>query len=405
MKVFNYKVRLNNSKKIIKGTLSSENRQNCIAQLKEQGYTIIQVKENTSKINWSALATAEIVSVKKKDICEFFDQLGFMLYAGMSMYHALETLKTCSTNKAMVHLVGPIAEDVKYGMSFDEALSRSKYIDEATVSQIKAGIDSGDTPKTLDRIVKAIKKELELKSKVITASVYPAFIFTVMIVAMVALMIFVVPTIAKTLVDMGGEMPALTLGVIGLSEFMSKYIAYIVIVIIIMVGTHITLCKRVYKYRFLIHKLTLKIPIIGDIILKLNLVSLCRSLADLQSCGITLSKSLKITSKVMTNEVMIKRVEDVTNLVEVHGLDLSNALERVGGFPSLMSQLILVGVSSGSLTEVLEKIAGQYERDVDNLIARATSMMEPLMMVLIGALVGTVVISMFLPMFSLLDAI
>lgn len=407
MKVFSYKVRDSSSSKVIRGKLKAENKTDCIKMLKDKGYTVLETKESILDFNLDLNKSLNInmVKVKKKDLCEFFDQLSFMLYAGMSMYTALETLRDFSTNKAVVHLVTPIADDVKEGMSFDDSLSKSKYVPENIVHQIKAGIDSGSVSDALNRIVLSLEQELELSSKVVTASIYPAFIGIVMVVVLIVLMIFVVPSMAQQLESMGGDMPGITLFVLGVSEFMQNYILQIIISIVLIVVAFKLIYSKISAFRMLMARLILKVPIIGELTLKLDLSKFCRGLSSLDECGITLSKSLQITNKVIKNGLMSKKVGEVAELVEIHGMDLSSAMAKVGGFPQLMTQLVLVGVSSGNLTEVLNKIAVQYEKDVDALIKRATSMLEPLMIVVIGVVVGTVVISMFLPMFSLLDTI
>lgn len=406
LKTFKYKVKRNEDGKVTKGVLSGvTDRKECVNKLKAKGYTILELQESKLNVDLNKYSSMEIVRVKKKDLCEFFDQLGFMLHAGMSLYSALETLRDFSVNKAVVHLVKPIAEEVKEGLSFDEALGKSKYVPESLTHQIKAGIDSGDVSSALSRIVITLEQELDLQSKVVTASIYPAFIGIVMVVVMFVLMVMVVPSMAGQLVSMGGEMPGITLFVLDISDFLSNYVIHMVVGTLFIVAVYKIAIKKVGVFRLFMAKVKLKMPIIGDLLLKLDLSKFCRGLSSLQSCGITLSKSLQITNKVLVNDLMAKKVAELAELVEIHGMDLSSAMAKVGGFPQLMTQLVLVGVSSGNLTEVLDKIADQYEKDVDALIKRATSMLEPLMIVIIGVCVGTVVISMFLPMFSLLDTI
>ena len=223
-----------------------------------------------------------------------------------------------------------------------------------------------------------------------------------MVVVLWVMMTVVVPSLAKTLVSMGGELPLITKIVIGISNAMSKATPYMIVFIIALVFGYKAAIKN-DAFKFEVDKRKLKIPIVGDMLEKIELSKFCRNLSAMQKSGIALVSSLGIVVSAVKNKKIAKEISKAARLVEISGMNLAAALAKAGRFPPMMLQLIEVGIGSGKITDVLDKIAEQYEKEVDISLKRITSLIEPVMIVVVGILAGTVVISIFLPMFSMVD--
>ena len=231
---------------------------------------------------------------------------------------------------------------------------------------------------------------------------YPIIICIVMVIVLWVMMTVVVPSLAETLVSMGGELPLITKIVIGVSNGMSKSTPYLIMLIIAaVIAYRIAIKNEALKMTVDTNKL--KIPIVGNMLEKIELSRFCRNLSAMQKSGITLVSSLKIVDAAIKNQKTAKEVMKACRLVEISGMNLAAAMARAGKFPPMMLQLIEIGIGSGKITEVLDKIAVQYEKEVDTSLKRITSLIEPILIVVVGLLAGTVVISIFLPMFSMVD--
>ena len=402
MKYFDYIAKNPVNGKKMRGEITGDDKVSAEQSLKSRGITIIEIVPMKDFLNLRQMFYSISMKVKKKDIKDFFDQLSFMLSTNLQLHKALTTLRDFSVSKKQRIIARPIAEDVRKGLSLHNALDESGYFDYATVQQVKSGEESGNVPNSLKRIAQQYEREIEFMGKIKNAMTYPILITIVMIGVLWVLMTLVVPSLADTLSNLGGELPLITKIVIGVSGFMSKSTPFLIVIIIGgFVAFKVMMKQPHFKYR--VDSIKLKIPLIGSLIIKLEMSRFCRNLSAMQKSGITLVRSLNINQAVIKNSFLKKSLEKATKMIEVSGMNLSTALSRTGDFPELMVQLIEVGVNAGQISDVLEKIAYQYEKDIDNSIKRITVLIEPIMIIIVGILAGTVVISLFLPMFSIID--
>ena len=404
MDYFSYKVRNPVSGKIIGGVLTADDMESAEDTLKKRGETIFEIDYMKDVLGLRKLFFDLAGKITKKIACEFFSMLAFLLEAGMSLHEALVSIRDSSINKRLRILTRSIADEVRQGISLSRAMSRTRRFNQSVIEQISAGEDSGDVPDALKRLAKQTENELEFAGKIKSAMMYPVIITVVMVVVLWVLMTVVVPSLSKTLLDMGGELPFVTKIVIGASSLLSKLTPFLLIMVLASIITYRILMKNPY-FKYKSDSFKLKIPIVGIMLLKLEMSRFCRNLYAMQSSGITLVASLKITGAAIRNSHMQTAVLQAAKLVEISGMTLSAALAKTGKWPDLMMQLIDVGVSSGQLCDVLEKIAMQYEKEVDTSLKRISSLIEPIMIVVVGILAGTVVISVFLPMFNLVDVL
>lgn len=404
MEYYEYKTRNKTNGKVFRGIITAEDVESAGEVLKKHGEDVLEI--STMRDFYDLRKTIYNLSTRtnKKTKLEFFSMLKFMLESGMSLYESLINIRDSSIDKSLKNLARTIADEVRQGADLSGAMRKSGQFDIAMVQQINSGEESGNIDDTLGRLTEQIEREIEFKSKIKSAMMYPVIICVVMVIVLWVMMTMVVPSLAETLVSMGGELPLITKIVIGASELMAKSTLYIVIGIIAMViGYRIAVKNTAIKLK--IDGLKLKIPIVGGMIEKIELSRFSRNLSAMQKSGIALVSSLKTVQTAIKNAEISKAVEKAARFVEISGMNLSNALAKAGNFPTMMLQLIDVGINSGQICEVLDKIAMQYEKDVDVGLKRVTSLIEPIMIVVVGLLAGTVVISIFLPMFSMTDSL
>jgi type IV pilus assembly protein PilC len=402
---FKYVVEHPINKKLLRGTITGDSKEIAEKTLKEQGFRIILTEEALDFINIRKTFYNLVNKISKKEIYFFLDELAYMLDANFGLVNALKFKRDgVGGSKKQKILSIPIVEEVEQGTPLYLALEKSGYFDFATVQQIKSGEEAGNVPQALDRVAKQMKRELEFKKNIQNAMIYPIMISVVMVIVLWVLMTLVVPSLAETLVGLGGELPLITKIVIGTSKFMSKSTPFIIVLIIGVIIEYRILMKQ-SRYKYLVDQYKLKIPAIGNILTKLEMSRFCKCLSAMQKSSISLVKSLQITKSVVKNTYIKKDIAKAAKMVELLGSSLAVALTKSGNFPDMMIQQIEMGVNSGNISTVLETIANRYENEVDDSIKRITALAEPIMIVLVGIIAGTVVVSIFLPMFSITDVI
>ena len=402
MEYFEYTVKNHLTGKKSKGIVTSDNIEAAEETLKRRGEDIIEISLMPDLFNIRRKIYNFSTRVNKKTKCEFFSMINWMLESGMSLHESLINIRDTSISKSLRNLAGIAADEVRKGATLSSASRKTNQFDEAVVEQITAGEESGTINNALNRIVAQMEREIEFKSKIKSAMMYPVIICVVMVIVLWVLMTVVVPSLANTLVSMGGELPLITKIVIGVSDFMAASTPFLIVGIILAVIAYRIAVKN-HKFRFAIDTYKLKIPVIGPMLEKIELSRFCSNLSAMQKSGITLVSSLKIVGAAIKNQKIASNVRKACSSVEISGMNLSTALSNAGDFPPMMLQLIEVGIESGQISEVLDRIALQYEKETDVSLKRVTSLIEPVMIIVTGILAGVVVTSIFIPMFSLVD--
>ncbi len=404
MKYFEYKTRNRISDKIFRGIMTADDIESAAETLKRQGEEIVEIDEMRDFFNIRKSIYNLSSKTSKKVLVDFFAMLALLLSSGKSLHETLVDIRDSSENNALKNFSKVIAEEVRKGASLSTALKKSGQVEEALCEQITAGEESGDIIESLKRINAQLVREMEFKSKIKSAMMYPAIISVVMVAVLWVMMTMVVPALAQTLISMGGELPLITKIVIGVSNFLSVATPYMVIgAVLLVIGYKIAVKDMGIRYR--VDTFKLKIPMVGMMLEKIELSRFARNLSAMQKSGISLVRSLAIVEASIKNQAIAEMVKKAHRLVELSGMSLYAALSKSGKFPPMMLQLINSGISSGRICEMLERISEQYEKDTDTQLKRITSIIEPAMIVVVGLLAGTVVISIFLPMFSMVDAI
>ncbi len=378
----------------IKGRSVAQNEQALKSELRRQGVVATRIKQQSRAFKSGG-------RVKAEDIAIFSRQLATMLGAGIPLVQAFEIIGTGHEKPAMQKLVLEIKSDVEGGTSLHEALAKHPlYFDDLFVNLVEAGEQAGALEGLLDKIATYKEKSEALKKKVKKALFYPAAVLVVAVIVTVILLIFVIPEFEELFKGFGDDLPAFTMMVINLSRFVQHQGIFIAAVIGAAAYAFFYFKKRSRRMRQVLDRVSLRIPIIGPILNKAAIARYARTLSTMFAAGVPLVEALESVAGACGNIVYEDAVLKMRDEVST-GQRLQRAMENTGVFPNMVVQMIAVGEESGSLDTMAGKVASFYEEDVDAAVDSMSSLLEPLIMVILGVLVGSLVIAMYLPIFKL----
>jgi type IV pilus assembly protein PilC len=354
-----------------------------------------------SKIRKQSQAMKSGGKVNAADIAVFARQLATMLTAGIPMVQAFEIVGNGNEKPSMQKLVLDIKSDVEGGTSLHESLAKHPlYFDDLFINLVQAGEQAGALESLLDKVATYKEKTEALKKKVKKALFYPAAVLVVAVVVTIILMIFVIPQFEELFKGFGADLPAFTQLIINISKFIQHEGIFIGLVAGGGFWTFGYFYKRSRKLRQTIDKYSLKFPVIGPILNKSAIARYARTLSTMFAAGVPLVEALEsvagATGNIVYEDAVMKMRDEVAT-----GQRLQRAMENTGLFPNMVIQMIAVGEESGSLDTMSGKVANFYEAEVDNAVDAMSSLLEPLIMAVLGVLVGSMVIAMYLPIFKL----
>ncbi|MDT8376157.1 MAG: type II secretion system F family protein [Mariprofundaceae bacterium] len=380
------------------GELDVANKDIATAMLRRQGLGDIKVKKKPIEIE---LFPEKVV---EKDISVFFRQLSTMINAGLPLVQCFELAEKGSEKKALVKLLGSIRMELEGGSPLGETLRKfPKEFDRLTCSLVEAGEQGGILDSILLRLCAYKEKALSLQAKIKSAMVYPVSIIVVAFIVTAVLMIFVIPVFADMFSSFGAELPGPTKITMALSDAFVEY-WYVVLFAPILLVYAIRAIYKTPQGRYQLDKLLLNIPVIGDVLRKGAVARFCRTFSTLSAAGVPILESLDTVAETSGN-VVIEEVILETKQSISQGMTLTAPLEESGIFPVMVTQMISIGEQTGSLEEMLSKIADFYEEEVDTAVDNMTALMEPFIMAFLGVVIGGLVISMYLPIFQMANAI
>ena len=366
------------------------------AQLVRQGITPRTVHKKSKPLFGSGSK-----AIKPQDIAIFTRQMATMMKAGVPLVQSFEIVADGVESVTLRELILSIKEDVASGTGFATSLQKHpKYFDDLFCNLVDAGEQSGSLETMLDRIATYKEKTEAIKAKIKKAMTYPIAVVVVAMIVTGILLVKVVPQFAETFSSFGAELPAFTLFVLGLSEFVQKWWLVILVAMIGGVFAFGQARQRSKTFNEAIDKLTLKLPIIGIIVYNSIIARFARTLSTTFAAGVPLIDALDSVAGATGNSVYEKATYLVRDDVST-GIQLNTSMKKTGIFPSMLLQMTAIGEESGALDEMLEKVAGYYEDQVDNLVDSLTSLLEPLIMSVLGVLVGGLMIAMYLPIFQI----
>jgi type IV pilus assembly protein PilC len=363
------------------------------AELRRQGIAPSRIRKQRDSRRGGRVDTG--------DIAVFSRQLATMLAAGIPLVQAFEIVGNGNEKAAMQKLILDVKADVEGGTSLHEALGKHPlHFDDLYVNLVEAGEQAGALETLLDKVATYKEKTEALKKKVKKALFYPAAVLVVAVIVTVVLLIFVIPQFESLYKGFGADLPAFTQMVINLSRFVQHDGLYIAGVLGATVWAFFYFKKRSRALREFLDRLVLKLPVIGPILNKAAIARYARTLSTMFAAGVPLVEALEsvagATGNIVYENAVLKMRDDVAT-----GQRLQRSMETTGLFPNMVNQMIAVGEESGSLDEMSGKVATFYEAEVDNAVDAMSSLLEPLIMVVLGVLVGSLVIAMYLPIFKL----
>lgn len=396
MNKYNYRAMTKDGKKT-EGVYEGNSRDEVISLIAANGYYPLKIEEVKVKPHIELKFSNR---VKTKDLAVFCRQFYTMLDAGVSITNALDMLKQQTLNKVLQSALEDIEEDVKKGEMLSETMAKFPNIfPQLLISMVQSGEATGNIDEIMLRMSVHFEKENRINNKVRSAMIYPIILSIVAIAAVVGILMFVMPTFKDMFDSEGLVLPLITRALLGLSDFLVKYILFIILFVVILVVALNYYLKTEDGKRQL-SKLKLKIPIFRDVTSKVIVARFSRTLSILLSSGISLIDAIPIVSAVLSNKIAEEELSKVREKV-VRGDGLSGPISETTVFPDMLNSMIKIGEESGSLDSILEKTADFYDEEVEQAILVATEMLSPVLIVVMGVAIGVIVIAIMLPMFDL----
>jgi type IV pilus assembly protein PilC len=385
------------------GTGDSASRDTMADTLVKQGLRPVSIKLASSKKGVGAKLKGFGKKVRLKDLVIFSRQMSTMISAGVPLTRALATMQTQTTNKYFQEVIGGIAHDVEGGVSLGEAFAKYPNVfSEIYVNMIKAGEAGGILDDIMKRLASQVEQDASMRKKIKGAMTYPIVILSVTVIAFFGITMLVLPKIGKILTDLGGpnaKLPVYTKVMLDISAFMQKRGVFVIIAFIIAVYLLFRYIKTPKgKYKF--HVILLKIPILKDIIIKIAIARFARTFASLMTSGVTVLEALQVTGGAIGNKVIQKELAAAAQEVK-NGKQLSEPLSKSKHFPAIVSQMLAIGEETGQTDTILVRVADFYEEEVSTVIDSLASIIEPLMIIVLGAGVGLIAASVMGPIASL----
>src|SRR5215218_6009860 len=386
------------------GEIDADNKQAVAAQLRGKGLIVLDIEERKPANAGDLLARFR--RVKADDLVIATRQLSTMVSSGMSLLRALYVIEEQTESDMLREAFVEVRKDVEAGLSFSDSLAKHPdAFNELYVAMVAAGETGGILESTLQRVATQLEKDAALRRQVRAAMVYPALIISFAFVVLLALITFLVPVFEKVFKDFGGELPAITKFTVAMSHLVTRQ-WYILIAVAVGVVFAFRRWKRSERGRVQWDRLKLKFPMkIGGIVQKVALARFSRTFSGLVSAGVPMLEAIDITGKTSGNKVVEKAMQQVRESVKKGG-SLTQPMTQVPeAFPVMVTQMIGVGEETGALETMMTKVADFYEEQVEAAVKALTSILEPIMILFVGGIVGFIVIAMYLPMFKVYDSI
>ena len=396
MPTFTYTARAVNGE-LKTATIDAPSREEVVAQLRRQRMSVVKVDEETKK-------TKARGSIKMRDIVIFTRQFSTMINAGLPLVQALDILAKQTENKVLADVTRAVVFDVESGHTVADALGKHpNAFSELYVNMVAAGEAGGILDTILMRLATFMEKNDALIRKVKGAMIYPGVIMSVAVIAIAVLLLFVIPVFESMFASVGLALPLPTRVVIGLSQFLKGY-WYLIIAAL---GGGAFLLRKYYASssgKLNIDKMLLKMPVLGDVLRKSAVSRFTRTLGTLISSGVSILDGLEITAKTAGNRVIQDAI--MASRASIAGGDtIAAPLQKSAVFPPMVISMIAVGEQTGGLDEMLSKIADFYDEEVDAAVSGLLSLLEPIMIVFLGVVVGGMVVAMYLPIFDMINAV
>lgn len=400
---YNYSVR-DRAGRLVSGTLDGESPAIIAAKLKQMGYAPVAIDKANAGLKMDIKIPGLGEKVKLKDLAVMSRQFATMINSGLSLLRALTILSEQTDNKKLAGVIGEVRKDVETGNALSTALAKHEAVFPLLmINMTKAGEVGGFLDNAMLQVAENYEAEVKLRGKVKAAMTYPIVVFCMAILGVLTMLLFVVPVFAKLFDGLGGKLPAPTQLLVNLSHLL-KTGAPVLLVLFIAACVVWGKTKRMAQVRNVVDPLKLRLPVFGKLFQKIALARFARNLSTMISSGVPILQGLDIVSQTTGNVVLGRAVMDVQNSVR-KGESLSGPLAGHKVFPAMVVQMMAVGEDTGALDVMLAKIAQFYDQEVEATTEALTALIEPLMIAFLGALIGSMIVALYLPIFSIFKLI
>jgi type IV pilus assembly protein PilC len=400
---YQYSVR-DRAGKVVSGTLEADSPNAVAQKLKQLGYTPVSIAEHKAGMKRELKVPGFGGKVKLKDLSVMSRQFATMINSGLSLLRALNILSEQTPNPKLAEVLREVRNDVETGNAL--SVSMGKFPDvfpPLMVNMIKAGEVGGFLDQVLLQIASNYEAEVRLKGKVKSAMTYPVVVFVMAILAVVGMLLFIVPVFDKMFDGLGADLPAPTQVLVNMSNLLKTF--FPVLIVLLIVGAVVwRRVKRTDRVRNVVDPLKLKIPVFGPLFQKIALSRFTRNFGTLLHAGVPILQSLDIVADTSGNVVVARAVRDVQESVR-NGESLTGPLAKHAIFPPMVVQMLAVGEDTGALDQMLHKISEFYDEEVESTTESLTALIEPLMIAVLGGLVGSMIIALYMPIFKVFDLI
>jgi type IV pilus assembly protein PilC len=388
----------------ITGEISGDSKAAVAAQLRLRGLTVVDVDKKSQTPTVEDLLD-KYRRVKTRDLTVLARQLATMVSSGLSLLRALYVLEEQTDTTKLKRIIIEVRQDVEAGLSLSQALSKHPAaFNDLFVSMVRAGEEGGNLEEVLERIAVQLEKDDNLRRTVRSAMVYPLLIASFAVAVLIGMVVFLIPIFANMYKDLGGDLPAMTKIMINVSNALRGY-WYIFIFAPFVAAWGFRKWKNSDRGRYVWDTIKLRFPFkIGDIVRKIAVARFARTLGTMMASGVPILQALDITAKTAGNRVVSDPMAGVIERVK-EGQPLAPPLARTGVFPVMVTQMVAVGEETGALDRMLHKLADFYDAEISAALKALTSILEPVMMIFVGVIVGVVVISMYLPLFKIYELV
>lgn len=390
------------SGRTVRSTIEAETEGLVLAKLRDQALVCTEIRRaRTGKKGGLSLTSRK---VKPKALVVFSRQFATMIDAGIPILRCLEILSGQCKDPALREAIITVTGDVKSGLTLNEAMAKHPAaFNKLYVNMVRAAELGGILDTILDRLAGFLEYEAEIKGKIKSAMMYPTLVLIFSQVMLFALFSFVLPKFKEIFTGMNVEMPPITAGLFAIGDFMSQY-WWVILLALFFIWQGIRLWGKTPKGRYKLDALRLRIPIIGDLSMKMSVARFTRTFGTLINSGVPVLRSLEIVGETMGNAVLTKAIDDARGSIR-EGNKLSQPLIQSGIFPTMVTTMIDIGEESGRLSEMLVKVGDFYDSEVEQTVKGLTSMIEPMLIIFLGGIVGFIAISIMTPIFKLVNSV
>ncbi|MEH7300189.1 type II secretion system F family protein [Neobacillus drentensis] len=382
------------------GTVSAGSKREAMIKLKDEGIRVIEMTEVPETLMTKDISFGN--PVKLQHFVIYLRQFSTLIKAGVTVVEATAILSAQTESKALKKALLSVEEDLREGNPLSEAVSKHKKIfTPMFINMVKAGEVSGNLDETLDRLAEHFEKQHYTRQKIVSALAYPVVVGIIAIAVVIFLLVAVVPTFVTMFADLGGKLPVITRFVLASSSFMQSF-WWLIVFLLFVVVLLVSYLKSNSKTKYYLDYMLLRMPIFGNLMQKAALALMMRTLSSLFSSSVPILHAMSIVEKVVENEVLAKVIRDSRDSLE-KGRSMTEPMQKHWAFPPLVTQMISIGEETGALDAMLSKIAEFYEKEVETGTDRLKSLIEPLMIVVLAGLVGTIVTSIMVPMFDMFN--